>query len=317
MRESYYRPSGKLKASYFLWLILFWLISIPILSVAYIYAVHYLPYIWLAIFLAFGCGALLGLVINWAAKLGKVRNPAVVMVSAIVGSLLMKYVQWCVYVPLIKNVVYEWFLYEYGYTLTFLEQLLEGVINLFYPLYVLDWALIINEYGVWAFTRNNEAVGDSVTGVILLLIWIGELIILGGTAILVSGVRPKTPFSEESGAWYVICKEAIETDYPVDFEQFKHKLENGNFEELLTMAAAGKSNEELFMRLVFHTAPAPSYAEKDYLSISQVSMDKKKRVKQKEVLKYLAIDQQTVVELIHNSQFIMKSKSKNKEQKQK
>jgi len=64
------------------------------------------------------------------------------------------------------------------------------------------------------------------------------------------------------------------------------------------MAAAGKSSDALFMRLTFYTTPAPAPAETDYLSISQVSMDKKKRVKQKEVLKYLAIDAASVAALI-------------------
>ena len=289
MKESYYRPSGKIAGTYWLWLLLFLVVSSPILAVVYIYGVHYIPFIYLTIFLAVGCGALLGLIVGFAAKKGRARNPGTVTASALVAALILKYVQWCVYVPLILDEVYELYESWYGFTLSFGEQLIEALYILPDPLYLLDWALTINEYGVWGFSSNGGAVGDSVTGVMLFIIWLGEFAIIALMAVLVARRQPKYPFSEEANAWYISQKKTIEIDVAADFVGLKTLLESGNIEKLLELVAAGQSDEANFMRLRFFTSPQPSHAEAVYMNIEHCSVDKKKRAKSQVLAKYLTL----------------------------
>jgi hypothetical protein len=50
-----------------------------VLSAIYGYAIFYIPFIYINLFVTFGFGALVGLLVGFAAKLGKVRNSVLVV----------------------------------------------------------------------------------------------------------------------------------------------------------------------------------------------------------------------------------------------
>ncbi|MDR0221557.1 MAG: hypothetical protein LBI54_09170 [Lachnospiraceae bacterium] len=286
MNEQTYTPSGKLPPAYWLFFALFSLVGIPILSVAYIYLVHYIPYIYLCFFLTIGCGAGLGAVIALAVKLGKARNPIVVAISAGVAALVMKYVQWCVYVPLIFDEVYDYNEYNYGEAYTVGEQLLESVSYLLHPLWVFADAKTINEYGVWGFSQG----GGAVTGVFLVIIWLLELVIIVGVVVLIPMNRVRHPYSEWGDAWYKKSDQVFESDIPDDFPRILNDFTSGNVAPLADLIRAGRTDTALYLRYVFLTPPdGGSSSEPYFMSVTRFTVDSKNKAQSAKIVNDLLV----------------------------
>ena len=297
MRDSYYKPSGLIGAKFFLFFILTLIIGVPILSVAYIYLIHYIPFIYLNIFFALGIGALLGYLILLAAKHGKARNPLVVCACALVAVVLMKYIQWCIYIPMVLDDVFG--MYEaYGINMTFWGRFTESLHLFAAPGEVYDWASAINEVGVWGIrARVGAEVSDTVKGAMLLMVWAMEFLIMAITSISISRSQPKSPFSEESNDWYVDMGMNIETDIPADFSAIKNNAERGNFNDIVQLARAGRTNNSRYLRLSFLQPPRPSSSEPCYIKIVQITADKKNKGKTKALVRYLVIDANSLNEI--------------------
>ena len=288
-KEAYYKPSGKISGLYILLFLVFAAIGIPILSVTYIYAVYYIPIIYISIFIAVGCGGALGYIMSLAAKLGKARNPLLVTIFTVFAAVLMKYVQWCFYIPLVYNDLYEFYEYYFGYALTIGEQLREAVNYFREPAVV--WACIVevNEYGAWGITNNGGDVGDAVTGVMLAIVWVIEFLIMAGLALLGCRNWPKRPYSEDTNTWYRQMDTVYEMDYPANFENLKNSLESGNIDGFVSNVLEGVSNPNNLLRLTFFQPSQPSHTEPYYMNISHVFVDDKGKSITKELASYLAM----------------------------
>ena len=284
-KEAYYKPSGKISGLYILLFLLCSVISIPILSFAYIYLNYYIPIIYILFFITIGCGAIFGYLMSIAAKLGKARNPAVVIGCTLIGTALFKYVQWCFYIPLVLNKSYEVYYYSFGQELSFLEQVTEAFYFFIEPAAVLDGALFINEYGVWGIGNS----GDTVAGIFLAIVWLVEFLVIAGMASLMCRDWPGRPYSEESNGWYTQMETIYEMDSPANFDGMKISLESGNVEEFIALLREGVSNPLNFLRLTFFKPPAPSHTEPYYMNIDHIFVDDKNKDNTATLVNYLAV----------------------------
>jgi hypothetical protein len=277
MNELYYKPSGKFSEFFFLYFVLAMGIAIPILTPAYIYLIHYIPVVQLNVIVVVACGAAMGLIASHAAKFGKARNRLVVVGLTLVAMCALKYIQWCVHIPLVVSEVY-------GFTMPLGERFAESLYYITRPGEVIEAARIINEYGTWGFEKTA-----TVTGVALCIVWIFEFAIMSAFAVMVAWGRPGHPFSEEADGWYIALVEKLEADIPDDFDALKNDLHSGVYSGLARLVALGKTNAESYLGLSFYTPPQGSVSEPDYLTITQMTI-KKGKAKMKDLLKLLAID---------------------------
>jgi len=296
METAYYKPSGKISPKFFLYFLLFMVVSIPILSVAYIYINHYIPFIYLNFFITVGCGLAVGVLAGFAAKRGKARNPKIVYLCVFIAMVVMKYVQWAVYIPLIFSEVYGIWHLSFG------ERLVESFYLLFEPDFVLYSAQFINEFGVWGLEFSPV-----VRGVPLLIVWIGEFVLMTGAAIFMSSSMITAPFSEEMEGWYTELPEKIEIDIPQNFEYLKQDMENGNFTQLIESVRAQRIDPVNFLRITVFQPPEGALSEPFFLNVEQVTNTiiphKKKskeqtKTKTEKLITHIAVDRQSMMELV-------------------
>jgi hypothetical protein len=292
MKEMYYKPSGKFSPLFILLFVVFMAIAIPILSVVYIYAVYYIPVVYFNIFIAVFCGVGLGFAVMFSTQLGKSRNRILVIVLTILAVVLLKYTQWCIYIPLVYSEVYE------VLQTTFIERLSISAELFFQPDTVFSCAAEINEFGAWSLGSRTSSASSAVNGVFLLVIWILEFLVIMIGALVVSSNKVVFPFSENSQAWYKDIKTEIDTSCPADPNAFKANLEMGSFGELIALVQQGKTNEFDCLGVHIYEPPQSGSMEPYYLSIFKktIAVDKKGRHKATRTLliRFIAADSRTV-----------------------
>ena len=297
MKDSYYKPSGRIEPIYYLYYLILVIIGIPLLGTAYIYLAHYVPFIYANVFVAVGCGVALGNAIGFIAKAGKARNPIVVLVCALAAMCVLKYVQWCIYIPLVFTDVYG------IWDITFGERFVESFSFFIQPSMAYEAATFINRYGSWSVDVVGSNSANAVSGVPLLVVWIGEFVAMAAAAVTGVWRWPRLPFSEEANGWYTKKDRSIEADIADDFGAMKSSMESGNFTELVQHAKAGKTDGANFMRIAFFQPPQDSYAEPYYLTIVQHTTGKRNKNRAKTLVEYLAIDARTVSEMAAQAAF--------------
>jgi len=290
MQAKYYKPSGRISPVFLLLFFVFMLIAIPVLSVAYIYAIYYIPIIYVSVLIAIACGALLGVLIMFSAKWGKNRNKVVVVLLTILAVVLLKYTQWCVYIPLVYSEIYH------DYFATFTERLFLSLDYFISPTQVLAGALDINEYGVWSVGSS-----DVVTGVPLLVVWVLEFLVFLVCAVVAASFTDTTPFSEKSNAWYKESKDEIVAGAPANPDTFKAGLAAGDFRELVHLVQQGVIDEPHYLGISVFDPPPSKYVQPYYLTITDITIgyDKsgKANYKRKPLFTHIAVDPSTAAAL--------------------
>jgi hypothetical protein len=230
----------------------------------------------------------------------------VVTASAAVAVLLMKYVQWCFYIPLVYDEYYQ----EYGYwefndfvsILTVSEQLELAAYYFIDPASVYALVLDVNEYGVWALSQRSES---NMTGIMLWVVWAGELAILAASALVIARLRPGLPFCEETNEWYTAMKGTFETDVPNNPDGLVLHMERGDMSELVSLAVAGVTDPSNYIRLRFFLPPrsAPpntlNYVDIEYVTVQQ--QKKKSAAKVVKLAKYIAINDADMTSIINRA----------------
>ena len=290
MKNVYYKPSGKFSPLFFLYVLIIVLAAVPVISVAYIYLSYYTPIVYLKIFVTIGCGIALGFLMGFAARLGKARNPALVLVSTVAVMCIAKYVQWTVYIPLVFSDSYR------VISMTFGERFLTSLYLLAEPGTVLELAGVINAIGAWSMGRGGQA----VSGISLLAVWVMEFAAMTGAACLTSGKHPGFPFCEGSNAWYGRTPDKVETVMPENFDGVKAEIESGSYGELVRLAKVakngdGKNGGEHLLSLLFYRPPSP--AQPYYMQINRLRVSGGKKREGKMLLKYVAVDGRSVGEI--------------------
>lgn len=285
MKEVYYKPSGKSSISFLPYFILLQAVFIPILSIVYIYLIYYIPLIYFNFLITVGCGIAAGLVMTAIITLGKVRNNKLALFSGIIAVCIMKYVQWCVYIPIVFTNAYE------VLELTVPERFGMSFDLLIHPAMVIDFIGIINQEGVWSiFTINFK-------GALLTIVWLLEFLLMAGSACVVALEKSKSPFCEEDGTWYAKMPDEIGARLPENLDGLKTAMENGDFNELIQLSKEYKPDCSQYLSLTFYK---PRNSEHYYLKIEKVTVteDKGKEKRHKEVLvEYISIDNNSAGEI--------------------
>lgn len=292
MKEPYYKPSGRFTAKYFLFFLLFAGISIPILSAVYIYLVYYIPIVYFNVIITVGCGSVLGLIMSQATHMGKARNPPLVWFCTLAATIAMKYVQWCIYIPLVFDDAYG----LYGEGVTIGTRFTDSLYLFTAPSEIYKAASIINEVGVWGISRSGSNGLDTVNGIVLLIVWIAEFMLMACMAVIISRQQYALPFSESSDTWYTELNGKIEMNVPDNIDSFRHDMENGRFDELIRLVHAGRTYSTHYLSMTVCEPPQAAVDEPCYISVERTGVGKIKKTKT--LFRHLAIDTQSISVLL-------------------
>lgn len=285
MKEVYYKPSGKFSMLFFPYFILLHALLIPVLSIIYIYLIYYIPIAYFNFLIAIGCGIAEGLVMTASISLGKVRNNKLALLFGFIAICVMKYVQWCVYIPIVFTDAYK--LYE----LTVSEQFAMSFDLLLHPSMAIEFIQIINQEGVWSIRTFT------FHGVLLSIVWLLEFLIMAASACAVLLEKSKFPFCEEEGTWYVEMPQKIAANLPEHFDSFKADMEKGDFSELIRLSKEYQPEPSQYLSLTFYK---PQQSEHYYLKTKKVTItndDGKEKRNEEVLIEYISIDNDSAREI--------------------
>ncbi|AUC75801.1 hypothetical protein [Olleya sp. Bg11-27] len=193
--DKYYSPSGKFDSKAILYFILISVIALPLLGLAYSYAIWYIPIIYLNFLIAGAVGfAIAWLISKFVITMGKVRNKTLAIIFALLASVITLYSSWVVWADLVINIGESYGNSRIGITASNVDvnQLYILATN---PLTLFELIANINEYGTWGIKSAT------VSGTFLTIIWIIEaVLIIGVTLLLTNGST--VPFCELSNQWF-------------------------------------------------------------------------------------------------------------------
>ncbi len=219
----YYHPSGKFNPIAFLYFIVIALIILPLLGLAYAYAIWYIPFIYINFIIAGIFGFLIALIVGkGVVKFGKVRNVPMTIGLSLLAGILALYFHWAVWVDLVINAGESYGSSRIGITVSNIE-LLQTFNLALQPGLLFEIIGEINEYGTWGLR------GATVSGIFLTIIWIIEAIIVIGVSVLVPIGYAKAPFCELSNEWFKE-EELSAFSYIEDHQEMIKNLENSNSE---------------------------------------------------------------------------------------
>ncbi|MDR0782977.1 MAG: hypothetical protein LBE83_04370 [Propionibacteriaceae bacterium] len=285
MNIGYYKPSGKVSPLFFLLFLLIIAIALPILSVVYSHLIYYIPFIYLNLLVTIGAGAVIGATMLWARKAGKARNRGVVAIFTLLAAIAFEYLQWCAYIPIVIAEALE----EGFDIVTRLWDTLDLLVT---PSAVYEWAVLINENGIWGLSK-----GTAVTGALLLGVWIAEFLIITVAAIIVGQIGAGDPFSEAGGKWYKQSKDTAQACLPADFDAMKARLEAGDISELYHLVRTGIVDSSSFLKIEFYEPPASVQSAPYYLSVNHVTVtikQGKENENSNTIVGHLGVDRTTV-----------------------
>jgi hypothetical protein len=182
MHNLYYTPSGKFNPITFLYLLIAIFVAVPIVALAYTYAILYIPIIYLNFLCVVGVAFGLGYVANFVIGLGKVRNKLLAFFIGLIVGLAGLYCSWLIW-------IYDHMNAAYGVSYM---QLIES------PLAFWDLIWGINEYGTWGIGRGGDA---SVSGTMLTVVWIIEAFAMIAPPIFFAFSKAREPFIENDDIW--------------------------------------------------------------------------------------------------------------------
>jgi hypothetical protein len=285
----YYTPSNKMPLPGSLALLAGGIVAALVLALVYIYAVWYIPFVYINFFLCLGFGLVLGAVLAVLARVGKLRNPGAVGALALLVGLVAVYLEWGVYLTLLFNS-------ETTGTGAAADTSTSFNLSLFTDILTHPGAMWlamqkVNETGTWSLK------GSTPSGMFLGVIWVIEALIILGGAYLMAKAQATEPFSETSNEWATEETLAHPIAFAQDAATTRTALETGQFHHLTPHTSAVA--EDPFARLKLHSAPNDHTCR--YLTLENVTttLDKKGKPTQSTttVVQHLAISPATFDEL--------------------
>jgi hypothetical protein len=277
----YYQPSNKMPLAGIISLLAGGLVAALLLALVYIYAVWYIPFVYINFFLCLGFGLVLGAALALLVRAGKLRNPGAVGALAVLVGLVAVYLEWGVYLTLLFNSESTGTGADADTSTSFSLSLFADIIA--HPGAMWLAMQKINETGSWSLK------GSTPSGVFLAVIWVIEAVIILGGTYLMAKAQATEPFSETSNEW--ATEETL--PHPLTFAQdvatTRTALESGQFHHLAPHTAA--EVEAPFARLKLHSAPNDPNCR--YLTLENVTttIDKKGKASQSTatVVQHLAV----------------------------
>jgi hypothetical protein len=285
----YYQPSNKMPLGGALLFLLGGVLTAVLLAFVYIYAIWYIPFVYINFFLCLGFGLVLGGVLMLLAKAGKLRSPVGVGLLALLVGLVAVYLEWSVYLTLLFNSETTGTGRDADTSTSFSAGMWADVLT--HPGAMWEAIGKINETGTWSLK------GATPSGMFLWIIWLIELVIILGGAYWLARSQATEPFSEAANEWADEESLPHPLGYAQDAAQVRTALETGQYHTLTPYQM--QSETEPFARLKLHRAPNDGNCQ--YLTLENVTTkidDKGKATQSTDtVVQYLAISTAAYEEL--------------------
>lgn len=292
--SAYYQPSHKMPAAGGLLLLAGGVAAAAVLAVVYIYAVWYIPFMYANLIVCLGFGLLLGAALAWLARVGKLRSPWGVGQLAILVGLVAVYLEWGVFLTLLYNSQTTGAGADADTSTSFSFSLFADIITS--PVGMWNTIRQVNDTGTWSLGHSSTNT-QMVSGVLLWLVWAGEVAVIMGGAYWLAHLKASEPYSEASDEWAATETLPCPLSYVEDAPGTRAALENGRFEQL--MPYDDQAGTRSFARLQLYHAPNDPNCR--YLTLQNVTttLDKKGKATQRvtTVLKYLAVSPAAYQEL--------------------
>lgn len=261
----YYQPSNKMPLGGAVLFLLMGTALAALLAFVYIYAIWYIPFVYINFFICVGFGFLLGAVLMTLVRLGRLRNPALVASLGLVVGAAAVFLEWAVYLTLLLNSETTGTGPDADTSTSFSTSLFSDIFS--HPQAMWAAVLKINATGSWSLK------GSTPSGAFLWFVWVVELLIIVGSAFFLARSQAREPFSEATNEWADEEILAHPVDYAHDPAAIRTALETGQYQALtphLTAAA-----EDQFARLKLHSVPDDMACQ--YLTLENVTqkLDKK------------------------------------------
>lgn len=288
MDSLYYKPSGRISSSFYLFYLIFMVIAIPLVAVCHTYINYFMPFVYFNVLVAAGFGYALGYILSKAIAIGKCRNTAMAGVMSVLSVLIMKYVSWALYIPLVYSNSYE--IIE----VSIAERFEISWYFLLDPVAVFQNMYEIAQIGVWSLFSIT------FNGPLLYVVWFLEICVLIFLCAIPARSEAEKPFYEDNNEWFKTSKKEIMLNLPPELEQFKLNIENGNTNEFVDML-----NEEFINSESYFIATTSYLDDVDYgyISIEKVSKTIEAKGKEKtsktDFIEYLQIDDNALQCLKH------------------
>lgn len=279
MDSTYYKASGKFSPSVFISYLLIALISTPILALIYTHIIYYMPFIYFNVLITVGSAILLGFLTGKAINKGKCRNTLIASVLSIISVILMKYLTWAIYVPLVYTKSYE------VLDMNLAERLQLSLYLLADPAYLLEGLSEIASIGVWSVFSVD------FNGPLLYIVWVLEALIFIIGCCLMARSAAKEPYCEETNQWFKESKGEIKLNAPSDIQQFKADIEAGQMSDFIAMLSDTFADSDNYLSVKFYSLDDIDYG---YMSVQDVTKTKDKKGKEKEdknnIFEYIRVE---------------------------
>ncbi|RSK37133.1 hypothetical protein [Hymenobacter metallilatus] len=293
MTDLYYQPSGRFTVGGILGLLLVGALAAVPLAFLYVYAVWYIPFIYINFFMTLMFGFLLGWVLKKMVRTGKIRNPRLAGWLSVAVGVWAWYVQWCVYMALLAGAGETESLgsrASFAHT-TFQEDVFLGMI--IDPGTLFGVLPELAENGTWSIFSATPS------GIFLYLIWLAEFLII----VVLTWMQPHSeagvPFSELAQEWAektTLPQRAIH--FP-DAAAAKAALEAADWHQLQPHAQEEITVTSPSSRLHFYRAPSDPQC--CYLSLENITVEVDNKGKSSEktadVVEYLRVPPHICTEL--------------------
>lgn len=257
--ENKYTPQGYASPSAILITLAIGILSSFILPIIYIILGRLIPNIWFIAIIAFLLGMGLGFFIDLGVKIGKLRNKKIVTFIAIFCGLFAFYVQWVFF----DTLVYSRKGFTFNLSADDIKILADDFFFLFtHPNILFQEIVNLNEVGSFRIKGT-----DTVSGLLLWIIWAGEfIVILGGIIFAVLNGQVTKPYSEINDQWMRKRKTLNRIPLVENKEFILSELSNRNF--VVLNDDPSLLNEQNYAEVIVFESPGDPTK---YISILNVS----------------------------------------------
>ncbi|PHI20926.1 hypothetical protein CEQ90_06055 [Lewinellaceae bacterium SD302] len=266
---TYYKLSGKFDPSRTILATIVVILLLPLLSFLYNMVNTFIPIIYANVFVAVGYGLLLGYSLRFIAGFGRVRNNQLLFGIGVVIVIIAIFTYWKAFVA-----------YIYGdATVSFSNYVLSLVGD--FPQMSFSSAISqINEFGTWGIGASSSS---NISGALLWLVWIGEMVIIGGIPLYMLFTRELHPYSEEKERFY--DRFQLERGFSPIYAASK-TLENLSQDPVQTLQEVPEGRAALYFLVSIYYLPGTKYG---YLDIDKVSIGEKGKTESSAIIDNLQL----------------------------
>lgn len=274
MNSKYYAPSNKFSGAGLAMLFLSTVVLGTVLAVVYLALIRLIPFVYINVLLAVFYGGLIGWVGAKICHKFKQRNPSLVFIAVLLGTLIFTYLKWVIYISNLFEV-----------------QVGEVIAE---PVAFWEAIKIVNLEGTWSIGRYSSTTTGNVTGAFLWVVWIAEAVLINSMAIYFAVDQAKLPFIESENNWAKTVNKAFLVEH-FSVKQKKDEIEN-NRDYLLNCPRIYDSNGKNFVKMTLQHSE--NYSE-NYINIEEMVLAKnKKNYTTVKGIKNLAVDKDFVSTLL-------------------